>query len=62
MLSKGEVITLAGSSQGGFEDGNGKAAKFNTPRGMWFDDKSQSLLVCDTNNSKLRRVQLNGMF
>ena len=29
---------------------------------MWFDDKSQSLLVCDLNNSKLRSVQLNVCF
>jgi DNA-binding beta-propeller fold protein YncE len=56
---QGEVTTLAGSTKG-FGDGNGKSAKFNQPQGIWFDENSQSLLVCDLTNSKLRRVQLNG--
>jgi len=56
---QGEVSTLAGS-QGGFADGMGQSAKFNAPWGICFDENSQSLLVCDRNNSKLRRVRLNG--
>jgi hypothetical protein len=45
----------------GFADANGKAAKFNNPRGIYFDEGTQSLLVCDRLNEKLRRVQLNGI-
>ena len=59
MTTKGEVSTLAGLQQG-FADGNGNAAKFGNPKGICFDKNSQSLLVCDHNNNKLRRVQLNG--
>ena len=51
---------MAGSSEG-FADGTGKNAKFSIPHGMCFDERSQSLLVCDYKNSKLRRIQLNGV-
>ena len=59
MTTTGEVSTLAGS-ESGFADGNGEAAEFRDPIGICFDQNSQSLLVCDFNNEKLRRVQLNG--
>ena len=59
MTTTGGVSTLAGS-QRGFADGNGKAAKFNLPTGICFDENSQSLLVCDYGNNMLRWVQLNG--
>ena len=59
MTTKGEVSTLAGSQQG-FADKNSKAAKFSHPNGICFDENSQSLLVCDYINNKLRQVQLNG--
>jgi len=55
----GEVSTIAGSGQG-FTDGTGKAAKFNNPFGICFDEDSLSLVVCDYSNRKLRRVKLNG--
>lgn len=55
----GKVSLLAGSVQG-FADGSGEAAKFNFPCGMCYDQRSQSLLVCDGNNHKLRRVEKNG--
>jgi hypothetical protein len=34
---------------------------FDCPCAIWFDEKSQSLLIGDYNNNKLRRVQLNGI-
>ena len=55
----GEVSTIAGSSRG-CVDGKAKAAKFDRPTGIQFDEITQSLLVCDYGNSQLRRVQLNG--
>ena len=58
---KGEVSTLAGSADKGDANGNGNAARFNTPLGLWFDEKHQSLLVCDFGNGKLKRVSLKGM-
>jgi len=57
---QGEVSTIAGSERG-FADGMGKATKFSYPCGICFDENSQSLLVCDYRNSKLRRVKLNGV-
>jgi len=56
---KGEVTTLAGSKQG-FTDGYEKMAKFNGPSGLCYDHGSQSLLVCDHLNNKIRRVKMNG--
>ena len=42
----------------GFLDGDRKCAKFNFPRGLAYDEVDQSLIVCDLNNHKLRRVSL----
>jgi len=56
---RGEVSTLAGSTAG-YNDGNEKSAEFNHPRGIFYDPSSESLLVCDYGNHKLRRVLLNG--
>jgi len=56
---RGEVSTLAGSKSG-YKDGNGKSAEFNQPRGIFYEPSSESLLVCDYGNHKLRRVLLNG--
>ena len=61
-IKTGEVSTLAGSpGSAGFADGHGKAARFNSPCGICFDENSQSLVVCDSDNYKLRRVELNGI-
>jgi len=56
---RGEVSTLAGS-EGGFADGTGTSAKFSYIWGICFEENSQSLLVCDNKNDKLRRVRMNG--
>ena len=61
MQSSGEVSTLAGS-ECGIADGKGRAAMFYSPRGIWYDSSDESLVVCDTGNSRLRRVRLNGMW
>ena len=58
---QGEVTTLAGSTDKGDVNGNGNGARFNDPVGLWFDEKHQSLLVCDYWNSKLKRVSLKGI-
>ena len=57
----GRVSTLAGSVFEGDANGNGSRARFNEPKGLWFDEKHQSLLVCDNWNHKLKRVSLKGM-
>ncbi len=57
IIEKGQVTTLAGSSQG-FSDGVGSAAKFDTPTGLaiWQD----KLLVADSGNRRIRVVEMDG--
>jgi DNA-binding beta-propeller fold protein YncE len=55
----GDVSTLAGSTPG-YLDGNGKHAKFNNPFAICFDVDSQSLVISDHINNRLRKVLLNG--
>ena len=57
----GEVSTLAGSGSPGHIDGIGKSASLNYPWGLYFDEKDQSVIVCDSSNSKIRKVAMNGM-
>ena len=57
----GEVSTLAGSGSQGHINGIGKTAAFSLPWGLYFDEKDQSVLVCDTGNNKVRKVAMNGM-
>jgi hypothetical protein len=55
----GKIFDIAGG-ESGMEDGNGSKAKFHTPRGLCFDEESQSVLVCDINNNNIRRISKNG--
>jgi sugar lactone lactonase YvrE len=57
----GQVTTLAGSSEG-FEDGIGSIAKMNFPTGMCFNPHDNCLYVSDTNNHRIRKVTMNGIF
>ena len=57
----GDVSTLAGSGLQGHINGIGKNASFNYPWGLYFDEKDQSVLVCDYAGSKIRKVAMNGM-
>ena len=42
-------------------DGRRDVAKFKSPFGICYDDISQSLIVCDFRNNRLRRVHMNGI-
>ena len=57
IIEKGQVTTLAGSSQG-FSDGVGVGAKFDTPTGLaiWQD----KLIVADSGNRRIRVVEMDG--
>lgn len=58
LIENGKVLTLAGNIRG-FSDGIGTSALFNTPCGLAvFSDGS--LLVADTGNRRLRRIEMNG--
>ena len=58
VVENGRVSTIAGSKQG-FSDGAGDAAQFDTPCGIAAAPDG-SLLVADTNNRRIRRIELNG--
>ncbi|TAE30509.1 MAG: T9SS C-terminal target domain-containing protein [Candidatus Kapaibacterium sp.] len=51
----GEVVTVAGSTQG-FADGTQQGAKFDAPHSLLWDNESASLIVFDTDNNRIRRV------
>ncbi len=59
VIENGRVSTLAGSERGFADDANGLAAKFDTPCGIAVL-KDGSLIVADTGNKRLRRVEVNG--
>src|SRR5271163_1965981 len=44
--------------QEGSNDGNGEAARFNSPDGMTIN--GQNLYLCDTNNSDIRQITISG--
>lgn len=56
LIQDGMVSTLAGSGVAGYLDGIDSVAKFNHPRGVIPDEPGNSLLVCDGNNRRIRRV------
>ena len=58
LIENGKVSTLAGSGRG-FADGETGAAKFDTPCGIAIL-KDGSLIVADTGNRRLRRIESGG--
>jgi len=58
--ARGRVSTIAGGDEPGFADAaTGAEARFNTPCGLAVDAYG-ALVVADTGNHRLRRVQLDG--
>lgn len=56
-LATGKVTTLAGASTGGYVDATGTAAFFREPAGLCYDGHG-ALLVMDTGNNVIRRVDV----
>jgi sugar lactone lactonase YvrE len=54
----GQVRTIAGGREPGFADGAGAEARFDTPCAIVVADNS--LLVADTGNRQIRRIEPNG--
>jgi sugar lactone lactonase YvrE len=55
----GDVTTLAGGAQPGYRDGAGVEARFDTPSGIAVDPRG-GLVVADTGNNALRRIDARG--
>ncbi|MES2388496.1 MAG: T9SS type A sorting domain-containing protein [Bacteroidota bacterium] len=55
----GIVSTFAGGG-GGFANGNGATAKFNSPKGLCFD-VTGNLYVADYGNNMVRKISLDGI-
>jgi sugar lactone lactonase YvrE len=56
--AQGNVTTLAGSLEKGFEDGLGQEARFNSPRGLVWS--AGFLYIADTENNAIRRMDAQG--
>ena len=54
----GVVETIAGNGVPGFADGEASRARFNTPTALALSDDGNFLFVADTNNNRIRRVDL----
>jgi hypothetical protein len=52
------VTTLAGISKAKFRDGVGLRATFANPRGLLIDRQRGILYVADTENFRVRKIQL----
>jgi sugar lactone lactonase YvrE len=52
------VTTLVGSTESGFADGTGSAAKFNEPNAVVIDNVNHYLYVADLSNNCIRKVVL----
>ena len=59
LRTDGTVATLAGGSEG-FQDGQGAAARFDTPSGLALD-ATGNLYVADTGNHAIRKVTPDGV-
>ena len=58
VISTALVSTVAGSGALGFLDGAALTAKLNHPTGLRVDPSGTSLLVCDTDNRRIRALSL----
>ncbi|HEY9652111.1 MAG TPA: thioredoxin-like domain-containing protein, partial [Coleofasciculaceae cyanobacterium] len=54
----GEILYIIGTGQAGLMDGSFSEAKFFAPQGMALDAEAQVLVVADTENHCLRRIDL----
>ena len=58
-ISDGYTWFIAGSGTAGFADGAGSGAKFNRPYGLAIDSSGRYLYVADTNNHRIRKIDLS---
>jgi sugar lactone lactonase YvrE len=52
------VNTIAGNGAPGYADGDASKARFNVPTGLALSPDGKSLFVADTNNHRIRRIDI----
>lgn len=57
-ISDGQTRLIAGSGQAAYGDGIGAAAHFNRPYGITMDSSGAFLFVADSNNHRIRKVDI----
>jgi len=57
MITPQGVVTTIAGGDAGFADGEGTAAKFNYPNGLFIDGHDK-IYVADLNNNRIRRISL----
>ena len=55
---EGEILHLIGTGRSGLTDGSFTQAQFFAPQGMAYDAENQLLVVADTENHAIRRIDL----
>lgn len=58
VIATGQVTTFAGSTESGFTDGVGIAARFNMPANIAVDPAGTSLYVTDASNNAVRKIDI----
>lgn len=63
LSASGTVTTLCGNSNGivGSADGTGNAASFYSPKGLCFDSSGNNLYVADSNNHRIRKIDMSAL-
>jgi|GEM_PF-1127221 len=56
-----QTIAGAGPAHSGFADGQGTAARFNTPMGIAVDSRNGDLYVTDSHNHRIRKITPQGL-
>lgn len=57
-ISDGQTSLVAGSGETGYQEGTGASAKFNKPFGIAIDSQGQNLYIADTNNHRIRQINI----
>ncbi|KAG2391850.1 hypothetical protein C9374_013335 [Naegleria lovaniensis] len=62
MNHEGGIEAVFGEGRKGFKDGYLVDARFNRPKGIFYDKLQEALLIADTNNNTIRRLDLHNGF
>ncbi len=55
-------VSYIGNGKAGFKDGVAEEAQFSYPNGVASVESDGSLLVCDYDNHKIRKIMFDGMY